>query len=343
MQKLIHFTVLDITNETAACKTFVLQPPEPFTYKAGQFLPFIFYRHGREVRRSYSFSSSPEADDFISITIKRTVNGEMSRWWMDEATIGSTLTSQEPAGMFTIEWQSQPRDIFLVAAGSGITPLFSLLKTALIREPDSRIHLVYSNSNVYSAIFYEQLQQLAKSYPKQLNIIWLFSDAASIFEARLGTFNLQRIIAKNLQFEKQDALVYTCGPYNYMLMVQITCRSMGISEGHIRRELFDIIEALPEAKKYFDEKNRVIRMHADKQQYVLDVPYNKTILDAALEKGIELPFNCKAGRCGTCVCKILNGKIWMHNNEVLTDVDIEQGLALTCTGHPASEDVEIII
>ena len=180
-------------------------------------------------------------------------------------------------------------------------------------------------------------------HPGQLNIVWLFSSALNIFEARLGTFNLQRIITENLQFEKQDALMYTCGPYNYMLMVQITCRSLGISESHIRRELFDIIDPLPENKKYFDEKDRIVRMYFNKQKYVLDVPYNKSILQAALEKGIELPFNCKVGRCGTCVCKKLKGQIWMHNNEVLTDFDIEQGLALTCTGHPASDDVEIII
>jgi ring-1,2-phenylacetyl-CoA epoxidase subunit PaaE len=343
MQELLHFTIVDIRVETPACKTFVLQASEPFVYKAGQFLPFIFYRHGREVRRSYSFSSSPIADDNISITIKRTVNGEMSRWWMDEATVGTTLTSQQPAGMFTIDWQDKPRDIFLAAAGGGITPLFSLLKSALLEEPRSRIHLIYSNSNIHSAIFYEQLQQLALQYPEQLNIIWLFSNALNIFEARLGTFNLQRIIAENLQFEQQDALVYTCGPYNYMLMVLITCRSLGIPESHIRREVFDIIELSPLSRKYFDEKDRVIRMHFNKKEYVLEVPYNKTILDAALEQGIDLPYNCRAGRCGTCVCKSINGEIWMHNNEVLTDHDIEQGLSLTCTAHPASDDVEIII
>ena len=117
MQELLSFTVIDIRIETPVCKTFVLQASAPVIYKAGQFLPFIFYRRGRELRRSYSFSSSPVADSQISITIKRTVNGEMSRWWMDEVFVGTTLVSQQPAGMFTIEWQDKPRDIFLAAAG----------------------------------------------------------------------------------------------------------------------------------------------------------------------------------------------------------------------------------
>ena len=137
--------------------------------------------------------------------------------------------------------------------------------------------------------------------------------------------------------------MYTCGPYDYMQMVQITCLTMGFSKAHIRKELFDINALPPLTKRYFDKTDRSINLLYQGNKFSLFVRYNETILDAALKKGIDIPFSCKAGKCSTCKCVVHSGAVWMHYNEVLTDDDEAKGFALTCTGHPASENVVIRI
>lgn len=336
----LQLQIKEIIQETAESKTFIFFTDNPVEYKAGQFLTFIFIRNGHERRRSYSLSSSPDVDDHLAITLKRVINGEISGWWLTEARIGDRLTALPPAGLFTIEWQHSPRDIFLVAAGSGITPVFSILKSALIKEPNSRVILVYSNSSLTNTIFAAQLAQLQQKHP-QLLIEWRFSNHKSLLKARLSTYNLQFIVQKQLFYPLDRALVYTCGPYNFMMMVQITCLTMGFTRQNVRKEIFDISPPPPNIRRYFDETDRTITIWYNGAPYTVSVPYQSTILDAALQQGIQLPYSCKAGRCSTCRCKVLNGRIWMHYNEVLTDADEEQGYALTCTGHPASDDVVI--
>lgn len=341
MGELLQLQIENIISETADAKTFVLYCNQPVSYRPGQFFTFLFQRHGHEIRRSYSLSSSPDTDAFLSITLKRVVNGEISGWWINEAKIGDRLTALPPAGIFTIDWQPTPRDIFLIAAGSGITPLYSILKSALVKEPWSRIHLIYSNSSQASGIFHNQLALLLQQHPTQLFIEWRFSNHKSLLRARLSTYNLQDILDKRLVYNKRNALVYTCGPYNFMLMVQITCLTMGFSRQNVRREIFDISPPPTNIRRYFDSNDRIISILYNQQKYTVNVRCNQSILDAALAHHIALPYSCKAGRCSTCRCKVLNGKVWMHYNEVLTDADEQEGLALTCTGHPASEGVII--
>jgi ring-1,2-phenylacetyl-CoA epoxidase subunit PaaE len=337
----LQLTIVEIISETDDVKTFAFACNKPVVYKPGQFLTFLFERKGSEIRRSYSLSSSPDTDDRLAITLKRVVNGEISGWWINEAKVGDILTALPPAGIFTIDWSTTPRDIFLIAAGSGITPLYSLLKSALIKEPHSRIHLVYSSSNQRSVIFHNQLVELEKRFPDNLKIEWRLSNHKNLLKARLSTYNLQDLFRHKLVYPKQNALVYTCGPYNFMMMVQITCFTMGFNRNNVRKEIFDILPPPENTPKYFDKKDRTITILYHHQSYTLTVPYNLTILDAALANDIALPYSCKAGRCSTCRCKIINGKIWMYYNEVLTDADEMAGFGLTCTGHPASEGVVI--
>ncbi len=340
MSSILHLKIVAIQSETPDSKTFILHSDEQVIYRAGQFLTFLFERNGSELRRSYSLSSSPDADTFLSVTLKRTINGEISAWWIDKAKVGDYVNALHPAGMFTIEWQNEPRDIFLVAAGSGITPIYSLLKSALVKEPQSRLILIYANSNPTSAIFLQKLQVLQKLHPQRIIIELLFSNNQSLLQARLGTYNLQAIIRAQLRCQLQEAVVYTCGPYYFMLMVQITCLTMGFIKENVRKEIFDITEPVV-AKKYFDTVDRTITLLYNNKKNILKVPYKQSILETALQNGIELPYSCKAGKCSTCRCRVLTGKIWMHYNEVLTDADEANGFALTCTGHPASEDVII--
>lgn len=340
---MLKLTIKKITRETDQCKTFQFITESKVDYEPGQFLTFLFYKNGKETRRSYSMSSSPFIDEDLAITIKATSNGEISRWWMLEAMVGDVLNALLPSGMFTITPQKKTRDIFLAAAGSGITPVFSIIKSLVKTEPTSHIILIYSNSNPSTAIFLEELQQMEDQYSNQLKIVWLFSNHKNLLYARLSTYNLQRIILEQLRYKMNDAIMYTCGPFSYMQMVQITCLTMGFLKTNFRRELFDINELPPLSKRYYDTMDRTVTISCDGISYSLLVPYKQTILEAALKKGIDLPYSCKAGRCSTCRCKVVSGKVWMHYNEVLTDEDEEMGIALTCTGHPASDKVMLEI
>lgn len=339
---MLKLKIKQIIVETPDAKTFVLAG-ENISYKPGQFITFLFERKFVTERRSYSFSSSPDMGELPAITIKRTANGVISRWWLDEAKVNDQLTALEPAGVFTPVWQPSSRDIFLIAAGSGITPLFSILKSALKKEPGSKIHLVYSNNSRLSAIFYQDLLNLQKQFHAQLTIDWMFSDAQDLKVARLSTYNLQRVINERLVHGIKNALVYTCGPYDFMQMVQITSLTMGISNANFRRELFDINAIPPTSKRYFDTTDRTITITIAGTSFPILVKWNQTILQAAQEQGLNLPYNCGAGRCSNCLCKIVTGKIWMHYNEVLTEEDEANGYALTCTGHPVTEDLAIRI
>ncbi|MES2645346.1 MAG: iron-sulfur cluster-binding domain-containing protein [Bacteroidota bacterium] len=332
-----------IRIETENCKTFFFQANEMPVYKAGQFITFLFENNGKEIRRSYSLSSTPAVDNFLSITVKRESNGLMSRWWIDKATVGDTLTALEPAGRFTIEAQDTLRDIFLAAAGSGIVPIYSIIKDLLLREPASLVHLLYSNSEPASTIFIKELQSMEQRFASSLRIQWFFSNQKNLSKARLSTYSLQAIVTSELQYDLKRAIMYTCGPYDYMMMVQVTSLSLGFLKMNVRKELFEAHETVVEKKTYYDTTDRTMTIIVNGVRYELVVAYRQTILQAALSHGITIPYSCRAGKCSTCICKVLAGRVWMHNNEVLTEADEAMGYSLTCTGHPASDGVVITI
>jgi len=346
MAKTVHFRVTDVREETADVKTFLLQPKNnaPFFYEAGQFLTFIFQHHGHEIRRSYSISSSPHVAESVSITVKREPNGIISRWMFEYLQPGTELEALEPSGIFVLKPGSgKPRDIFLIAAGSGITPVFSILKSALATEPSANVTLIYSNHQPQTTIFYQSLEQLANAYKNQLTIIFLFSNHQNVLKARLSVSSLEMLLQEHLTYKKEDALIYTCGPELFMSMVQIVALTNGFSANHIRKEIFSFDTDIKIARPYFDETDRNITIQYLGGSHQLLVLYNQSILSAALDAGIQLAYNCKSGKCSACMAKCTSGKVWMHYNEVLLPEDEASGLVLTCTGHPASDGVVISV
>lgn len=344
MAETIPLRITAIRPETATVKTFFLEVVngELILYKAGQFLTVLFTANDQEVRRSYSFSSSPTWDQSLSITIKRQPNGIISRWIFDTWQPGMELQALAPAGMFTITYQTKVRrDIFLIAAGSGITPVYSLLKDILLREPGSFITLIYSNHTRSQTIFYDELVALQERFPHQLHIEFLFSDHQQILQARLSSTSLKLLLDRHLHYTKTDALIFTCGPFDFMQMVQIVTLTHGFESRNIRREIFSLPDITAAQTTYIDNTDRTIMIIRTGIKHPLFVPHQHSILTAALENGIELPYSCRAGRCSSCRAKLLQGNVQMHYNEVLTDEDEANGFILTCTGHPVSDDVVI--
>jgi ferredoxin-NADP reductase len=304
-------------------------------YKAGQFITLVFTHHAEEIRRSYSLSSSPD-EGLLAVTVKRIENGEISRFMLAKLKIGEMLNAVEPAGRFTITDFKSEKNIFLFAAGSGITPVFAQLKYALARQGDSHFVLIYSSQNVSSILFREQLDALELAHPDRLKIIHLLSSEGN----RLNNITVEQLVKQNVHFELNKAEFYLCGPFAYMRMVRLTLLFMGIEPSRIRKENF-VIETVPIIGKVNSYPPGKVKIHIKGELHDITVGENQSILQAALQNKMELPYSCRAGMCSTCMALCKSGKIIMAENDVLTDEDLVRGWVLTCTGHPLGEDVVI--
>ena len=317
-------------------------------YKAGQFLTLVFNINGREVRRSYSLCSSPDVDEPLSIAIKRVDNGEISRFLHHKTRVGDVLEALPPNGLFTYEPQENIlRTVFLFAAGVGITPVFSIIKTALLAERNSRVVLVYSSRSVEETLFYDDLNKLQEAHLDRFKIIYVSSQAKNLLMARLNVFLIEQLVKEYMQFDTQDALFYTCGPIDYMVTCRITLLQMGFDIAQIRRETFvlpeDEVDEDDMTEKEVKDKNTyevVLKLRG--QQHRIAVPFDKTILQVGLEHKIDIPYSCRAGICSTCTATCVKGGVRMDYNEILMDHEIEAGRVLVCTGHPTANETTIV-
>lgn len=343
-QSILHkVKVVDIITETPLAGTLVLQPLGAWqpVYKPGQFITLLFYNTGTEKRRSYSLVSDPSTDNLLRITVKRVVNGEYSRYLLDRVLIGDEFYTTGIAGFFALP-EKKPasvKHLFFLAAGSGITPVFALIKEALQQWNDILVTLVYSNRNKEDVIFFEQLTELQEQYGQQFRIEWLFSNNTDIFKARLSNYVLN-ILLKKYQAVPNETLFYMCGPFDYMLMIRITLLSYGVPDAHIYKEQFSTLPRLIKPVPP-DTSKHIATIYIEDNVYNIPVQYPATILAAAKSSDIILPYSCEAGRCGSCAAKRITGNIWMAYNEVLTDEEIEKGRVLICQAYPINGDVII--
>lgn len=338
--------ITDIIRETPGTYTYKLEntTPEPLEYLAGQFLTFLITLNNKEYRRSYSFSSTPGVDPYLSVTIREKENGEISRHLIHSWKKGDLVTTLEPSGRFTYEkTTTREKDIFLLAAGSGITPVFSLLKQILTEESNVHVKLIYSNSTPERTIFYEQLQQWQTQYPEKLQTIYLFSNDPDSHHTyrRLNNILLEQLVTTHMRYHRADAQFFLCGPPDYMRTILLTLTFMGFPEIQLHKENFVVNTDARIAKtplpQDHDPKKVLIRYR--NEEYQLAVPGDQTILSYALANDVLLPYSCKGGVCGSCTAQCVSGKVWMPVNEVLTDKELAEGLVLTCVGYAASDEV----
>lgn len=343
MEQTTFFTIKKKTQETHDTVSYLLEPvlPHEFKYMAGQFLTFIFRHKNGDLRRSYSLFTDPTSDKLPGILVKRISNGEISRYLHDNWKEGDVVESLPASGRFTLPKieKERPRDIFLFAAGSGISPLFGILKSILKNNAKDHVHLFYSNHSLADAIFYEQLEELEKRFPDHLSVDHFFSDAKRLEKARLSRMLIEQLVPERLSFEKEDALFFTCGPYGYMQMIEIVLITMGFNKSAIRKETFVIEKPAQPHYEPEDKSAKEVSLKFKNHQYDIVVQFPDTILDTALKQGLPVPYSCRAGRCSTCFAKCVEGKVEMSYNEVLTEKDEALGYVLTCTGHPVSKKV----
>jgi ring-1,2-phenylacetyl-CoA epoxidase subunit PaaE len=353
-----HFrplTILDIRNETADCLSVSFHIPEEwkeeFQFKAGQNITLKTNINGREVRRSYSICSSPYQNE-LRVAIKKVEEGLFSSHAHLHFKPSQLIDVLAPTGNFILPLHTTNKKHYVAfAAGSGITPVISLLKTILKEEPLSIFTLIYGNRNRGSMIFREELLALKNDYPERFQLIPVFSREkmdAPIFEGRIDAAKCEMIFKQIIPLaEDQEYLI--CGPSPMIFSVRDWLLNQKVKENKIHFELFSdpgesgvsIKKIKTEKKESSDKKSLVtIRLDGVSADYQLPVE-GPTILEAAITAGADLPYACRAGVCATCRAKLVEGKVYMDQNYSLADEEIEQGFILACQSHPASEKLVI--
>jgi ring-1,2-phenylacetyl-CoA epoxidase subunit PaaE len=338
-------TVEAIGQPAPGARTLVLRPVsgEVLSYTAGQYLTLVREAYGREARRSYSFSSAPGLGEAPAITVKRVDNGLFSRWLVDDVRVGDVLRTSGTGGFFTLPADvAAYQQLVLLAAGSGITPIFSLLKTALHQHLQLSVLLCYSNRTPADALFLPELRALAQQFPQRLHLELFFSHDPVLYRAHLHRELLEQLVA---QYAPPAArtLAYLCGPLDFMRMGTYGLHEAGLPLAHIRRELFQTGQPTPAPLAPPDTAAHTVTLLLRGQAHRLRVQYPRTILQAARQAGLQLPYSCEVGQCGNCAARCTQGQVWMKANEVLTDRELAQGLVLTCTGYPVGGDATLTL
>lgn len=333
-----------IHEEVEGFKTFTFQKGHGIEYKAGQYITFVKKNFDEETRRSYSIVSSPLLNEPLTIGVKRIDNGFFSRDLIDHAKIGDEILTTGAGGFFTLpEDLSQVQQIFFLAAGSGITPIYSLLKTVLHFYPKIHVVLIYSNPSPHKTIFYAQLNELKLTFGERFHLQYLFSNSVDLLLARLNRELLLQLTQAHSVCGFDKTLFYICGPESYMRMCTYTLQEEKVPKENIRRENF-VIHAKQLLKNNPPDKDvHIVSIQYGNENYKLNVRYPDSILQAAKKQNINLPYSCETGRCGSCAARCIKGKVWLSYNEVLTEKDLQNGLTLICVGHPVGGDVSLEI
>lgn len=323
--------IIDVIEETADTRSFVLDvPPElkpTFAYRAGQFCTFHATIGDESVARCYSMSSAAAVGDTFAITVKRVAGGKMSNWMIDTLGPGDTIEVLRPAGLFVLRDSSAP--IVAFAGGSGITPIFSIIKTALATTNRS-ILLVYANRDADSVIFADELRQLEAESHGRL-VVHHHLDSESGF--------LDAAACAELVGERVDADFYVCGPGPYMDTVEAGLEKLDVARSHVFIERFEVDDedtSLTEASK---TETLVIRLGRRKK--TTEYRMGDTILEAARRAGLGPPYSCEGGSCATCMALVEKGSASMRVNNALTPDEVEEGWVLTCQALPTSREVVV--
>jgi len=335
-----------IVRETADAASFVLDVPEEiadrFAYRAGQFLTFRVRVGEERLVRCYSLASSPDTDDELKVTVKRIEEGRVSNWMNETLAVGDVLEAMRPAGVFCLQERTTP--LVLFAGGSGITPVISILKSALATSARS-VRLVYANRDRDAIIFREELDALGARHGDRLEVIHRL-DVEDGFVDREA---VERYIGDDL-----DADFYVCGPGPFMDTVEAALEARRVPAEQIFIERFVSLTAeehaagMPAAaatggalREPGDAAPTTVSIRIDGELH--EVPYvpGQTLLEAAQAAGLEPPFACEEGYCSCCMAKLAAGRVRMLTNDALDEDQVEEGWVLTCQSIPLCDEIEV--
>ncbi|ROZ89452.1 ferredoxin--NADP reductase [Gordonia sp. OPL2] len=338
----VILTVAEVIDETADARSVVFEVPdvhrESFTeYKPGQFLTLrIPSEQTGSVARCYSLASSPRTDSLPKVTVKRTADGYGSNWVCDNLTKGTQIEVLPPSGVFT------PKELdtrlLLIAAGSGVTPVMSILKAAL-HAGSEPITFFYANRGVDDVIFADELRELQQAHADRLSVIhWL--------ESLQGLPNDQ-VLATTFR-ALADHTAYLCGPGPFMDAVHKGLAGAGFPHHNVHTEVYNSLSGDPFADVELDEvteeedaESATVEVDLDGETHNLKWPRKRSLIDIMLAAGLDAPYSCQEGECGSCACTLTEGTVEMENTGALDPEDIADGYILGCQAHPTSDSLRV--
>ncbi len=345
-------TVKDIHKTTDNCSIIEFDIPEElksdFSFTQGQYLTLRTEIEGEKIQRSYSLCSSP-ADNEWKVGIKKIHGGLFSTYANDVLKVGDTLESMMPHGNFFIPVDSaSKRNYLAVAAGSGITPIYSIIKTHLEAEPNSHFTLLYTNQTAGSVILKDEIEGLKNLYMERLEVYHFLtkqSRGIDLYDGRLSEKKMDALCNAVIQPESLDH-VFSCGPEEMIFMVRDYFTSKGLDEKQIHFELFTSSSAKKGSERKVTPEltgliSDVTILDGGKSFNFKIHQGSNNILDAALAQNADLPFACKGGVCSTCKAKVIEGKVDMEVNYALEKEEVDAGYVLTCQAFPCSEKVVV--
>jgi ring-1,2-phenylacetyl-CoA epoxidase subunit PaaE len=366
----VHFhslTIKDVRRETADCVSIAFDVPhelrETFAFKAGQYVNLRSVVDGEELRRSYSLCCAPHSGEW-RVAVKRVDGGAFSEFANRKLKAGDAIDVMPPDGKFVFEAardaehdarNRERRNVLAVAAGSGITPILSIITTLLEREPQSNVTLIYGNRRVRDIIFKEQIEDLRDRFLSRFQLIHVLSQEpqeSPISNGRIDKKKLLSIVSENKMLARCNS-AYVCGPRS---MIEDACAALkecGYDDSQIHRELFAATSsakrerttreaATQRASENFNVPCAQVTVIADGIERVLRVPFEgESVLEVALAAGIDAPYACKAGVCCTCRAQVLEGRVSMDANFTLEQHEVNRGFVLTCQSHPITDNVRI--
>lgn len=351
-------TVHNIIRETKDTVTICFDPketPEEFlNFIPGQHLTLKVFIQFKEYRRSYSICSA-QLDHTLKVTVKKSYKGIVSNYLVNELKTGQRLDISKPEGHFCIHPSSDKRqDYYFFAAGSGITPVFSMIQSLLEHEPKSNVYLLYGSRTEEDIIFYKELETLLKKYEGQLHIHYTLSKLKSKllpflssskeswkgWKGRIDKQMIQRFL-ENYPKQNSTASYYICGPGDLIEQTKNSLSELSIDPKSIHAEYFSTPAAAVAEVKASPVSEVTLIVHLNDKRHEFKMPGNKKVLDFLLDKGLDPPYSCSSGACSTCMAKVIQGDVKMDVALALEPEEISQGYILTCQSRPLTEVLEI--
>ncbi len=345
MADFYKLTVKEIKRETPDAISVVFNIPTElvafYKFTAGQYVNLKLTLDGQEVRRAYSICSSPNSGE-LRISIKAIQNGFFSTFANKQLAVGNIIEVGTPEGRFTFEPKPDNRKTYgAFVAGSGITPVMSILQNVLEEEPESTFVLVYGNKTPESTIFFDKLNELHDKYIGRFFLYYVFSqtklDGHLFGRVERSTVNF---VLKNKHKEVEFENFYLCGPNEMISQVKDILKDNNIPENRIKFELFTTSETENKIEQNLDGQCKVTVL-LDDEETTFYIPNDTVILDAVLKQGLDAPYSCQGGICSSCIAKITHGSAQMKKNAILTEGEIADGFVLTCQAVPTSSEVYV--
>lgn len=349
MSQFHPLTVTDIHHTIRDAVVLTLKPSDPdaFAFTQGQYLTFKQDLKGTELRRNYSICAGLD-DGKLQVGIKRVDGGAFSTFANTDLKVGDTLHAMPPQGKFFTKLEpNKAKNYIGFAGGSGITPVLSILKTVLKREPHSTFTLVYANRAVNTIMFREELEDLKNRYMGRLTTIHMLESGQDIdlFTGRVDQDKCASLFKQWIDVKSIDT-AFICGPEPMMLAIAESLKAHGLEPDQIKFELFSESQQGRLAKQEMAQRSEgqadtQVTVIIEGAQRKFEMSKGQSVLEAALANGQDAPFSCKAGVCSTCMGKVIEGEVEMLSNHALEDYEVERGYVLTCQSYPLSDTLII--